>query len=170
MKWIGAILILGSACWFGFEQAKQLADRTKQLKMMIAALQSLEAEIMYGHTPLHEAARKIGHQFGFPVSQLFLTFAETILSTEISVDEAWKNSLHFIRNRAAFKRPEYEIIEQFGGSLGKHDLLTQQKHILLTLAHLQREEEEARENQKKYEKMYKSLSILVGLLLVLLLF
>jgi stage III sporulation protein AB len=170
MKWIGAILILGSAVWFGFEQSKQLADRSKQLKMVITALQSLEAEIMYGHTPLHEAARKIGHQFAFPVSQLFLSFAETIVSTEVSACEAWRKSLHGIQTSAALKKTEYEILEQFGESLGKHDLFTQQKHILLTLAHLQREEEEARENQKKYEKMYKSLSILAGLLLVLLLF
>ena len=48
---------------------------------------------------------------------------------------------------------------QFGENLGKHDRLTQQKQIMLALTHLEREEEGARDKQKGYEKMVKSLGV-----------
>ena len=55
---MGAILIVFATTWTGFEVAKQLTERSRQLRDLKTALQSLEAEIMYGHTPLHEAARR----------------------------------------------------------------------------------------------------------------
>jgi stage III sporulation protein AB len=56
-------------------------------------------------------------------------------------------------NRTAFKTTELEILKQFGETLGKHDLVQQQKQIRLALTHLEREEEdEAREKQASYGK------------------
>ena len=69
----------------------------------------------------------------------------------------------------ALKNTELEILEQFGETLGKHDRYQQQKQILLTLSHLEREEKEALQVQSKYEKMVKSLGFLAGLLLIVLL-
>ena len=51
-KLIGAILIIVATTWTGFEAARHLSERPKQLRQLKSALQSLEAEIMYGHTPL----------------------------------------------------------------------------------------------------------------------
>jgi len=70
----------------------------------------------------------------------------------------------------ALKQGEFEIMKQFGETLGRHDRLSQQKHIMLTLTHLEREESEAIQSQMKYEKMVKSLGFLSGLLLIILLF
>ena len=57
----------------------------------------------------------------------------------------------------ALKKNEFEIMKQFGETLGRHDRVSQQKQILLTLTHLEREESEASDKQQKYEKMMKSL-------------
>jgi stage III sporulation protein AB len=75
--------------------------------------------------------------------------------------EVWKQT--------AFKQGEFEIMKQFGETLGRHDRFSQQKHIMLTLSHLEREEADAVENQAKYEKMVKSLGFFSGLLLIILL-
>lgn len=83
--------------------------------------------------------------------------------------KAWEDSLDEVWKLTAFKSGEYEILKQFGENLGKHDLVTQQKHIHLALKHLEREETEAVERQRKYEKMTKSLGFLSGLLLIILL-
>ena len=53
--------------------------------------------------------------------------------------------------------------------LGKSDKYHQQKQIMLTMAHLEREESDALDRQGKYEKMMKSLGFLSGLLLIILL-
>lgn len=83
--------------------------------------------------------------------------------------DAWTLSLDDIWKKTAMKEPELEIMKQFGETLGRHDRLSQQKQIMLTLTHLEREEEEAREIQGKYEKMVRSLGFLSGLLIVILL-
>ena len=56
IKIIGAILIILATTWTGFEASRHLSERPRQLRLLKSALQSLEAEIMYGHTPLHTAA------------------------------------------------------------------------------------------------------------------
>jgi stage III sporulation protein AB len=60
-------------------------------------------------------------------------------------------------------------MKQFGETLGRHDRFSQQKQIMLTLTHLEREEGNSIESQAKYEKMVKSLGFLSGLLLIILL-
>ena len=66
-----------------------------------------------------------------------------------SLKENWKLT--------AFQQTEFEILQQFGETLGQHDRESQQKHIRLCITHLEREEEEAKALQLQYEKMIKSL-------------
>jgi stage III sporulation protein AB len=169
MKIIGAVLIMITTTWIGFEASRQFHERPRQLRLLKSALQSLEAEIMYGHTPLHEAARRLSKQLTKPLSHFFETFAEKLTSTETTVKKAWEESLDEIWKMTAFKQGEYEVMKQFGETLGRHDRISQQKHIMLTLSHLEREERDAYDRQAKYEKMVKSLGFLSGLLLIILL-
>jgi stage III sporulation protein AB len=169
MKLIGAVLILLATSWTGMEAAKQLSERPKQLRHLKAALQSLEAEIMYGHTPLHEASRKLASQLSKPIALLFESFAENLMASETTVRTAWEESLNEIWKKTALKQGEYEILRQFGETLGRHDKYSQQKQINLAITHLEREEGDAYDRQLKYEKMVKSLGFLSGLLLIILL-
>ncbi|OCA91058.1 stage III sporulation protein SpoAB [Bacillus sp. FJAT-27225] len=167
IKLFGAIFILISTTWAGFELARHLSERPKQLRQLKSALQSLEAEIMYGHTPLHEASRRLAAQLPHPLSWLFESFGNRLAATETTVKEAWEESLQEVWRLTALKQGEFEIMSQFGETLGRHDRLSQQKQIQLTLNHLEREEAEARDIQSKYEKMMKSLGFLSGLLLII---
>lgn len=168
-KIIGAVLIVMATTLIGFEISKRLSERPKQLRLFKSALQSLEAEIMYGHTPLHEASRKLSLQMPKPLSTFFEEFSNQLTSIETTVKDAWQNSLQHIWKETALKQSEYEILLQLGENLGKHDRYTEQKQIILTLTHLEREEKEAHEKQNRYEKMAKSLGVLSGLLIVILL-
>lgn len=169
VKIIGAIFIISATTWVGFELAKHLSNRTKQLRMLKSALQSLDAEIMYGHTPLHEAARRISNQIAPPISKLFELFAIKLVQRDATVKESWESSLKEIWKMTSLKNEEYEILKQFGETLGKHDRISQQKQIILALTHLEREEQEARDKQLKYERMTKSLGFLTGLLIAIIL-
>lgn len=169
MKFIGAVFIIVATTWTGLEASRHLNERPRQLRQLKSALQSLEAEIMYGHTPLHEAARRLSTQLAKPLSKFFEVFAEKLTNTETTVKDAWEQSLKEIWKVTAFKQGEFEIMKQFGETLGRHDRLSQQKQIMLTLTHLEREEADAYEKQAKYEKMVKSLGFLSGLLLIILL-
>ena len=169
IKIVGAILILFATTWTGFEVAKQLTERPRQLRSLKTALQSLEAEIMYGHTPLHEAARRLSQQLPSPINDFFYKFGNKLTESETTVRDAWEESLKEIWGKTALKKGEFEIMKQFGETLGRHDRVSQQKQIMLALTHLEREENEARDRQFKYEKMVKNIGFLTGLLLIILL-
>lgn len=169
MKLLGAIFIILATTWTGFEAAKRLSERPRQLRQLKVALQSLEAEIMYGHTPLSDACANLAGQMSRPLSWFFERFSKRLYQGEISVKKAWEDSLHEVWNMTAFSQGELEVMRQFGETLGQHDRIQQQKQIRLTLTHLEREEVDARDKQQRYEKMMKSLGFLSGLLLVILL-
>lgn len=169
MKLIGAAVIIFATTWTGFEASRHLSERTRQLRQLKAALQTLDAEIMFGHTPLHEASRRLSVQIPKPLSWFFDIFANKLTAVETTVKAAWDESLEEVWHMTALKKGELEIMRQFGETLGRHDRISQQKQIMLTIAHLEREELDATDKQAKYEKMVKSLGFLSGLLLIILL-
>lgn len=169
VKIVGAVIIIIATTWTGFEASRHFNERPRQLRLLKSALQSLEAEIMFGHTPLHEASRRLSVQMTKPISLFFEAFTEKLTHSETTVKEAWEESLQEIWKLTALKKGEYEIMRQFGETLGRHDRFSQQKQIQLALTHLEREEVDAYDRQATYEKMVKSLGFLSGLLLVILL-
>ncbi|PLT34748.1 stage III sporulation protein SpoIIIAB [Bacillus sp. V5-8f] len=169
LKLFGAAVIILATTWAGFEASRHLSQRPRQLRQLKMALQSLEAEIMYGHTPLADAALRLSKQIPKPLSWFFESFSLRLSSGETTVKIAWDESLKEIWKWLALKQGEFEILSQFGETLGRHDRYHQQKQIMLTMAHLEREENDAIDRQGKYEKMFKSLGFLSGLLLIIML-
>lgn len=169
IKLLGATLIILSTSWVGFEFARSLAARPKQIRDLRSSLQILESEIMYGHAPLMEAVQKLAKQIPNPVSALYTLFADKLRKAEVTVSKAWNESIHETRDKMELQDKELEILYQFGETLGQHDRQSQQKHIQLAMTHLEREELLALEKQNKYDKMVKSLGFFTGLLIAILL-
>ena len=169
IKILGAVLIVIATSLIGFEVSKKLIARPKHIRDLRAALQILEAEIMYGHSPLKEAVLLLAKQIPAPVSILFKDFASKLGSANQSVQSAWRDSLEVVRKHSELQQKEIDILLQFGETLGKHDRESQQKQIQLALVLLDREETDAVEKQMKYDKMARSLGFFAGLLIAILL-
>ncbi len=84
-------------------------------------------------------------------------------------ETVWEECVLGFIDESSLSSNEKEILLQFGRTLGQHDFGQQQKHIQLTIKHLERELQDARDDQDKYGKMAKSLGFLTGLFIVLLL-
>lgn len=168
IKLIAAFCIIFATTKMGINKSKAIAERPKQLRQLKTALKSLEAEIMYGHTPLPMICEHLSKQLEGPIGFIFEQFKSQLLQGNKLVEDAWKSSLDAIWSSTYLKKPEYEIMVQFGQTIGKHDKYTEQKQIILALNHLEREEHEAFLLQGKYEKMYVNLGFLSGLLIALL--
>ncbi|MBY0203812.1 stage III sporulation protein SpoIIIAB [Paenibacillus polysaccharolyticus] len=171
LNMLGALLILLASTLAGFHKARQYALRPRQLRELIAALQRLMTEINYGLTPLPDAMNKMGAQTKEPVRTLFL-HASTQMepphgltareSLQAGVEEAW--------GKSAMKSDEREVMLQLSYSLGTSDRQDQTKHISLAIQQLMHEESRAQADQVKYERMSRSLGMLVGALIVILIF
>jgi stage III sporulation protein AB len=64
--------------------------------------------------------------------------------------------------------PEREVMIDFGKTLGLSDRQDQLQHLRMAVANLKVEEDHARDEQVRYEKMCKTLGFLAGALLVIL--
>ncbi|WP_047984161.1 stage III sporulation protein SpoIIIAB [Ornithinibacillus californiensis] len=169
MKWIGALLFIGVTTWLGFEWSNKLAKRPKQIRQLINALQVLEAEILYSQMPLHDAFNSIARQIPEPCASFCQTVADRMIGTKIYFDVIWEECVGEYIEKSSLAVNEKEILLQFGRTLGQHDFDQQQKHIQLTIKHLERELQDARDEQDKYGKMARNLGFLTGLFIVLLL-
>ncbi|WP_174613776.1 stage III sporulation protein SpoIIIAB [Virgibacillus ihumii] len=169
MKWMGALLLIGATTWAGFQISKGLNERPKHIRQIKSALQILEAEILYSQLSLKDAFMTIARQIPDPVSSFFEQVGESLEEKNTDLFQIWNYRLTELISSSALSGNEDEILKQFGRTLGQHDFDQQQKHIQLTIKHLDRELEDARDNQYKYGKMAKSLGLLCGLFIVLLL-
>ncbi|MNH89671.1 stage III sporulation protein SpoAB [compost metagenome] len=171
LKLFGAVLIVLAGTLAGFKRAAQYADRPRHIRGLIAALQRLETEIQYGYTPLPEALRRIGMQSKEPLKAFFTTAAEEMSPPlDRSAEDAISKAMEEHWKAASLKGTEKEILRQLSCTLGTSDRSNQSTHIALALQQLKQEETVAREDQGKYEKMSKSLGLLLGALIVILIF
>lgn len=166
---VGGLLVLFAGTMLGFYKAAQYANRTRQIVQTIHALNRLETEIVFGFTPLPEALSKIGKQLAPPMSRIFREAADRLEEhSGNTTTESWHMAVTDNWKATSMKLGELEVIRQLGLTLGISDREDQQKHLHLAVSQLQAEEQTAREEQKRYEKMWKSLGVLAGALVVIL--
>jgi stage III sporulation protein AB len=171
LKFLGAVLVLFAGTMFGFFQALQYARRPRQIRELITALQRLETEIVYGYTPLPEALLSLGKLSSEPLGSIFRQIREQLLQQKgTPVRDIWRQAALDGWKRSAMKAGELEVFLGLGNTLGLSDRTDQAKHLRLATTQLHAEEETARDEQKRYETMWRSLGVLVGALIVILMY
>ncbi|SDO09455.1 stage III sporulation protein AB [Paenibacillus sp. yr247] len=171
LKFVGGVLIIGAATLFGFLKAAHYVRRPKQIRGLISALGRMETEITYALTPLPEAFSSLSKQVAEPLASLFRLTSERLLTSDgTSTREIWQKSVNDVWTRTSMKQAEQDVVLQLGSVLGLTDRSDQIKHLRLAISQLQTEEIESREDQRRYEKMWKSLGVLIGALIVILMY
>jgi len=169
MKWVGALIIIGITTWIGYDFSHNLSKRPKHIRQLKNALQILEAEILYSQSPLLDAFETISKQVPNPIQSFFQLLVHKMNVQGFNLTQLWDECVNELINQSSLGMNEAEILKQFGRTLGQHDFIQQQKAIQLTVQHLDRELEDARDEQYKYSRMSKSLGLLSGIFIVLLL-
>ncbi|MFD1428062.1 stage III sporulation protein AB [Kroppenstedtia sanguinis] len=171
LKMIGACMILLSTTTFGFRQARAYAERPRQIRQMRGALSLMRTEISFGSRRLDQICEQIGHREKEPVRSLYARCAHYLREMDgVSAFECWKRAVEETWPATELKQSEKEVITDFGKTLGISDREDQLAHLARTQTHLEVEEGRAREEQERYEKMCKSLGILGGALIVILIY
>jgi len=170
LKIIGASLIIIAFTLVGFHFAQRLSQRTKQLREIQMDLQMLETEISYSSTPLEAAFRKISKTNKGVIGELFYRCTHYLETLDgATTFECWDLALEEVSSKLALKPIEIEWLHHFGKTIGNSDRLDQTKHLQLMMTKFKQAEVEAREEQLKQERMYKTLGFLTGALIVIIL-
>jgi stage III sporulation protein AB len=169
LKLIGAALVLFAGTMIGFVQAARFAERPRQIRHLLHALQRLETEIGYGQTPLPDALRRVALVLPPPLSGMFADIASELRSEHGgTVSESWERVLAGNWSSTSMRNAELEALLRLGASLGGSGREDQLKHVRLAVLQLQDEEANARDEQQRYEKLCRSLGVLGAALVVIL--
>ncbi|MEI7024673.1 stage III sporulation protein SpoIIIAB [Paenibacillus sp. y28] len=171
VKLLGAAIILMAATLIGFAKAAQYSARPRQLREWISILQRLETEIVYAVTPLPEALSTIAGHTPEPLGLLLKQLADRLERPQGDAAAlVWRDVLRRAWPGTALKQGELDILLRLGSTLGLTDREDQVKHVRLAIGRLQAEEAAAREEERRYERMWKSLGALIGALVVVLMY
>jgi stage III sporulation protein AB len=168
---IGMICILLACSLFGYVKAQHYARRPDQIRLLIVALQRLESEIVYAQTPIAEVFMHMSKQMPVLFSEMFRSMADRLNDNQgLSLGEIWADALQQYWPHSSMKKQEFEIASQLGHVLGTSDFRDQIKHLRLAMSQLQAVEVESKQEQQKYESMWRSLGLLIGALIVILIY
>ncbi|MBX6352917.1 MAG: stage III sporulation protein AB [Thermoflavifilum sp.] len=169
IRFIGAALVVAASTGIGFRIAADYRHRPRQIRSLMHALRVLRTEIDFTLTPLPLALVRTAERADAPVAHFFTVCAEHLELGETPA-EAVTAGVAELRGRSALRGPELEVLSALGGTLGNSDRQSQCQHIDAALMHLSHVEEEAREAQRRNERLWQYLGFLFGLLLVVLLY
>src|SRR5699024_9039710 len=156
MKWIGALLLIGTTTWIGFEWSQKLNNRPKHIRQLKNALQILEAEILYSQLPLQEACITIAKQIPQPIKSFFQARGTGMEEKNPDLFSLWKKQVDLLIAESCVRDNEQKILMQFARTLGQHTFEQKQKHILYEVRDLNHEIKKPRDNPMRNRKMIQS--------------
>jgi stage III sporulation protein AB len=170
LKIAGSIIVILSCSFLGFILSGDCSRRPRQLRELQSLLQMFENQISYLSDIITEAFERIG-RVGRNGTGIFFSRAVEILKNENapSASVAWEQAVRQCIRTTALNREDEEILLNFGKLLGNTDIEGQLKNIRLTLGQLALQENKAEESRKKNENMYRSLGMLGGIAVVIVL-
>ena len=168
-KLILGIVLTASTSLIGFALAADSAKRPRTLREIQALLQMFENEISYLSNLLSDAFKRLHDGTNSEAAILFKAAAENLSLSGVTADEAWEKAVNENYSKLSLNKEDKAILMSFGKMLGNSDLEGQISNIKLISAQLKLQEAKAEEMKKKNEKMYRSLGVLSGLALTIIL-
>mgnify|MGYP000394787936 CR=1 FL=1 len=170
LKIISSAAIIASATALGVQYASRYGLRAKEIRAFQSALVQLESEILYYDTLLPDALMEIGALTEGEVGKFFTEAGRRLKSKRgQTIDDAWRKALDHSRQNLNLTQEDYELILDFGGQLGLSDKEGLRKYFQLIQSRLKNQEAKAEEERNRYEKMAKSLGLLGGLAIAIIL-
>lgn len=170
LKILGSVMIIGASAFVGYIFANDCSRRPQELRDIQTMLKMFENEINFLSNVLSEAFYKIYKSSTSKTAFFFKSTIEHLRKDEnISAAEAWEKSVFQHIDSTALNHEDKEILISFGRMLGSSDCQGQINNIEMALHQLRLQEQKAEEYREKYETMYRSLGVLAGIALVIVL-
>ena len=165
---IGMALAFGAAALAGIYCGNVDGYRVKDLADMKKALAILKSEIEFAHTPLPEALVSIGERMGGPVGGMFLMLSQR-LGKARGTDAAtlWEECVRHFAPQTYFNKEDTAQVIAFGRVLGYLDKGMQMANIAITADYITEKMAQINETRLKNKRMFQSLGVLGGLLVVI---
>ena len=171
LKISGAVAIIFASYICGLYMANRSTFRNQDLEQMKKALTIFKGEILYSANSLENIFFEISNRTIGIISLLFETVAKNIEKhSKYGISEIWDTSILEITNNSYFDSEDMEYIYSFGRTLGFADKNQQVNNAMLLIEYIDSAQKGLREKKVSEEKLYKTLGLTCGLMLVIVLF
>ena len=159
------ILIITSSSYLGILFSKKYANREKEIKQMKTALNMFATKIKYTYEPIPSLFMEIANKIGGNIGNIF-SLSATIMK-ETSAGEAWEKALEEVKHNLS--KEDIIVLKNLSKLLGQTDIEGQISQIEVVKQFLATQLENANEERRKNEKMYRTLGIVTGLTIAIIL-
>jgi len=167
---IGAIALIAGCAALGFYYAAKEGFRIQDLQEFKKALMILSSEIEHLRAPLPIACANIAKRTKEPVSEVFAQFSKLLTENEgETAYQLWSQALDEQKKGTYLAAEDWDVLESFGKTLGYLDKQMQQSAITVTIDYINEKTTSLQTQSDKNRRMYRSLGVIGGLLLVVLL-
>lgn len=157
--------ILITSSLIGIMFANKYKERVNDLKEIKRALNIFKTKIEYTYKPLPIVFSEIAEEFNGGVGEIF-KIAEIKMKEE-SADMAWEYAIN--NSKTSMKREDLVVLENLKKMLGKTNIEGQLSEIDLIQEFIEEQINLAEGEQQKNEKLYRSLGIIAGIAIVIIL-
>lgn len=163
VKIIILILIMILTTRIGIEKASTYKVRLEELNRFKESLNYLKTKIEFTYEPLNEIFKEISNLVYEDKDNIYKELVNDNTTNNYNKDFflSWQNASDIILNK--IKQEDLVIIKNFGKLLGKTDKLGQISEIEVTSNLIDKQIKKAEEEKNKNEKLYKSMGIVSGL-------
>ena len=170
IKIIGGSVVICSSFVLGYILSTNLSIRSCELRQLQNILEYFENEIKFLSSKLTEALEKSSKMGNGAIAKIFTDTSYKLKECYgTTVEDEWERAVLLNRKKMQLANEDIEILLSFGKILGKSDLEGQIKNIKNTINRLKIQEQKAEERRKKDQIMYRNITILCGIAIVIIL-
>lgn len=169
LKIIGCMFVLTAAAVIGFLKAEELKMRVKRLEAFKRMMMFLQGELRFHRATLSEAFENVAKRVETPFDQFLGEMAIRLEKhKEGDFDKVWQELSKKLLLKSGFQKEDAQLMELLRSSLGYLDLTMQTETLNLAMVQTETAIHSARKQQEIRGKLYRTMGVTVGALLVLL--
>jgi stage III sporulation protein AB len=166
----GTFLVMAGSVGLGLYYSARESFRVQDLLEFKKALLILSSEIEYMRATLSEACANISKRTSLGVSKIFGRFAELLSNGEgETAYQLWLAAMDDCKNAICLAPEDLAVLSDFGKTLGYLDKQMQKNAIDHAVAYIDEKAASLSASSDKNKRMYRSLGVIGGLLITVVL-
>ena len=165
IKSLFLITIFGLAVYMGNYKASQYINRLRELISIKSALNILENKIKFTQSPLNDIFKNIADNCSEKnIKNIFQTLS---INRDINIHKSWEKTIN--KQESNLNSEDKKILVDMGKIIGTTDVEGQVGNIRITSSFIDKQIENAEQEKEKNVKMFRTLGIVFGLTIIIIL-
>lgn len=164
------LLVFSTSSLIGFMYGGIYSKRVNSLILLQQAIRLLQGEVIIFANPLPDALVNISKKISGEVSKVFVIIKEDLnINQSGDVYESFLKGEKFLRDNCGLQKMDTDLFLSLGKVIGKTNREDQERQFSYVLNELDLIIVDAKNQMLKNEKLYRSLGVLLGLGMIIIL-